>query len=379
MANKMKKRNATLKFGGGKEYDYKTDDVLNVKEHLDYDSNLCFDEPKVLFQEGLEEAGLEERCMNCPANCDDVTPEEMYLKTAGENEENNKIKEVKHMRPEEIQVIKDMISRSLRHKDFQSINIFNYIDGKENIRFKNCDGFFLEGYRELEAVRFLEYLDKNIEIEKEFYGSSVMKIIHSSAVSGSIEIRDVFTHTYERDLVVLFQKDTEANEEGFGKQPMLHEYRDDKFLAKHFDCRKSRKLITDLPESYRAFRGLGNLDMHVKKLPEEITKWIRGNKWAVHEIPRDKSFIILTAEGENRAKLSVFRSTQVIRLGGDEHLNIRATQLTCDTAKVDKDRIVEEYKNKNIEFRGSHYILHPIGVSTKGNVQFLEPRRKQGD
>ena len=91
----MKKRNAILKFGGGKEYDYKTDDVLNAKEYLDYDSNLSFDEPKIPFQAELEEAGLEERCMNCPANCDDVTPEEMYLKTSGENEENNKIKGIK--------------------------------------------------------------------------------------------------------------------------------------------------------------------------------------------------------------------------------------------------------------------------------------------
>ena len=146
MANKMKKRNATLKFGGGKEYDYKTDDVLNVKEHLDYDSTLCFDEPKVLFQEGLEEARLEERCMNCPANCDDVTHEEMYLKTAGENEGNNKIKEVKHMRLEEIQVIKEMINPAFKNKDFQSINIFNYIDGKEDIRFKNCDGLGSKPY-----------------------------------------------------------------------------------------------------------------------------------------------------------------------------------------------------------------------------------------
>ena len=67
------------------------------------------------------------------------------------------------MNQEAITEIKEMINHSFKNRDFQTINIFKYIDGKENIGFKNCDGFFLEGYSELVAVRFLEYLDKNIE------------------------------------------------------------------------------------------------------------------------------------------------------------------------------------------------------------------------
>ena len=283
------------------------------------------------------------------------------------------------MNREEIQVIKEMIGPHLKNKDFKTINIVEDPYGLENMGFKNCDGFFLEGYSELVAVRFLEFLDKNIEIEQRFYERKASTMNRFQARLGGIDLRDVVAQTYERDLVVLFQNGTETNEEDFSNQLMLHEFREDEFTAKHVDYSDSRTLISDYHESYDAFQRFVRSNFGLRELSEELSKWIRENKWVVIKIPRDKSFTIITEEGENGSKLKVFRSTHVIRLGGTEHTDIKVTQLTCDTAKVDKDRIVEEYKNKNIEFRGSHYILHPLGVSTRGNVKFLEPRRKQGD
>ena len=59
MANKMMKRNAILKYQEGREYDYKKDHVLNIKEYFDYDTNLGFGDLETLFLAGLEKAGLE--------------------------------------------------------------------------------------------------------------------------------------------------------------------------------------------------------------------------------------------------------------------------------------------------------------------------------
>ena len=126
----MKKRNAILKAKRKREFNYKKDHVLNVKEYFDYDRNLWFDECEVIFLAGLAKAGLKgneiyfkkmksdppktakgiynlnrmredkdgelrgkflEHCGKCAYHLEDgdnVTSEGIYLETAGENNGN---------------------------------------------------------------------------------------------------------------------------------------------------------------------------------------------------------------------------------------------------------------------------------------------------